>query len=222
MESSADTVNRMIVRPFAANDRAAVRRIACATAMMGEPSHLFFDGEEVLADVLTAYFTDQEPGSSFVAESGGVVVGYIIGAKDTRAAEIFFQRKLVWSLWTRIISCGLLLKRKNWMLCLQLLRAALTGRLMIPDLARDYPATLHINLLPEARGTGIGGKLMDRYMEYLGANGIPGVRMATMSESAAAFFETRGFKLLHRSSRPYFAHILGRDVPLLIYGRRLP
>lgn len=62
---------------------------------------------------------------------------------------------------------------------------------------------------------------MASYLGLLRKNGVSGVRMATMSEDAGRFFEHQGFKLLYRSSRPYFHHILGRDVPLLVYGRFL-
>lgn len=221
MESSADKVNAVRVRSFVPGDREAVRQIALSTAMMGNPADIFFDGGDVLADALTSYFTDHEPGSSFVAESDGRVVGYIIGARDTRAMDVFFQKRLLLPLLGKVITSGLLLRRKNLYLMVQFIKAVLTGRMQIPDFYSEYPATLHINLVAQARGTGAGGQLMDRYLEYLKAQGICGVRMATMSEAAGKFFESREFKVLYRSSRPYFHHIIGRDVPLLIYGRKL-
>jgi hypothetical protein len=77
----------IFVRQYEPRDREAVRHIAVATALAGRPAALFMDGDDLLADGLTAYFTDYEPGSCFVAEMNGRVVGYIIGSVDTRAMD---------------------------------------------------------------------------------------------------------------------------------------
>lgn len=221
MASSATQINSVEVRAFVKQDRAAVRKIALNTAMAGQPSAAFFDGDDLLADALTGYFTDHEPGSAFVAVMNAEVVGYIIGARDTRSMDSRFTRELMLPLIWKVVTQGLLLRRKNILFVYQVIVAAFSGRLWAPDLSEEYPATLHINLLSQARGTGVGGRLMEAYLDYLRSNNVPGVRMATMSEAAGQFFERQGFSLLYRSSRPYFHHILGKDVPLLIYGRRL-
>lgn len=221
MASAAPQINDAQVRAFSAGDRAAVRSIALATAMAGKPSSAFFDGDDFLADALTGYFTDHEPQSCFVAEIDGAVAGYIIGAINTHTMDSVFNRRLLMPLIVKALSGGLLFRKKNIFFLYQTLRAALSGRLWAPDFSQEYPATLHINLLSHARSSGVGGLLMRTYLALLKRQGVPGVRMATMSEDAGSFFAHQGFTLLYRSSRPYFSHIIGRDVPLLIYGRRL-
>ena len=82
------------IRKFQSGDREAVRRICCATALLGNPSSIFFDGDEIFADAITLYFTDYEPESCFVAEHQGEVVVYLIGAKDAACAcrkDILFR-----------------------------------------------------------------------------------------------------------------------------------
>lgn len=222
MASSSAQVEGLVVRAFQPADRAAVRSIALATAMTGLPSSEFFDGDDLLADALTGYFTDNEPESCFVAEINGTVAGYLIGARDTRVMDACFNRKGLFPLIRKTLAGGYLFRRKNMLLLCQVMKAAVTGRLWVPDFSRDYPATLHINLLPSARGFGAGGRLMAAFLEYLSRNHVSGVRLATMSDKAGQFFASQGFHLLFRSSRPYFYHIIQRDVPLLVYGKRCP
>lgn len=222
MARPAAQVRDVVVRAFLPADRAAVRSIALTTAMAGRPSSVFFDGDELLADALTAYFTDHESESCFVAEFNGEVAGYIIGARDTALMDSWFTRRMLFPLLWKVLVQGLLLRGKNIIFLFQVMKAAFSGRLWTPNFSREYPATLHINLLAHARGLAAGGRLMEAYLDYLKKNHVPGVRLATMSEVAGRFFERQGFEVLYRSSRPYFRHALGRDVPLLIYGRRLP
>ncbi|MBF0386773.1 MAG: GNAT family N-acetyltransferase [Candidatus Omnitrophica bacterium] len=221
MAHSFVEVNELRVRPFLLTDRLSVRQIALSTAMSGSASSAFFDGDDFLADALTLYFTDHEPQSCFVLEQQGTVAGYILGACSTLVMDVVFSRQILLPLIGKALIQGLLLRRKNLAFLYQVMMAALSGRLWAPDFSRDYPATLHINIALAVRGHGAGALLMRAYLEYLSQHGVVGVRMATMSEAAGRFFERQGFKLLYRSSRPYFHHILGVDVPLLIYGKRL-
>lgn len=189
--------------------------------MMGEPSSRFFSDDDMMADALTLYYTDYEPESCFVAECQGKTVGYLTGAKNTQRADEVFFKKILWRLAGKSLRRGIFLCSKNWQLFGQIFRALCDGRLAVPDIVKDYPATLHINVLPEARGSGAGTNLMAAYLRLLSDAKISGVRMATMSEKAGVFFEKNGFSILYRSTRPYFRHIIGKDVPLLIYAKRL-
>lgn len=209
----------VVIRKYRPQDRDAVRRIALETAMMGEPASRFFDGEEVLADFLTIYYTDCEPGSCFVAEANGQVVGYLIGSRDTRAMDRIFHQRFLWPLIWKALCQGIVLR--NGRLIGRSLVFALRGGFYIPDFYPDCPATLHINLLDGFRRCGAGKALMRAYLEYLKDAGVRGVRMATMSEASGAFFATQGFERLYASTRPYFRDALGRDVPLFVYGKKI-
>lgn len=139
------------IRPYEPRDRCAVRAISLSTAMMGEPASRFLDADEVLADLLTRYHTDFEPESAFVAEKDGKVIGYLIGARDTRQADGIFSRKVFWPAFFKALGSGAFMKRKNWLVFWQVIPFALTGGFNMPDFSRQYPATLHINILSGAR-----------------------------------------------------------------------
>jgi predicted N-acetyltransferase YhbS len=210
-----------LIRPYQPRDRETVRAISLATAMMGEPASRFWDGDEALADLLTRYHTDFEPGSSFVAEVDGQVVGYLIGALDTVRVDRISSVKIIWPAFFRAVFSGFLFKKKNWQVIWQCVPFAVSGGFRTPDFSQEYPATLHINILDGYRSSGMGAALMNAYLEFLSEKGVAGVRMATMSEKAGRFFAQNGFTFLFQGKRPYFRHLTGRDVPLLIYGKKI-
>ncbi|MBL7151626.1 MAG: hypothetical protein ISS32_01395 [Candidatus Omnitrophica bacterium] len=214
-------MEEIIIRPYRQEDRLLVREIAWNTALMGEPAALFFDGKEVFTDFLTGYFLDYEPESCFVAQVNGRVSGYLLGTRDSVLLSRVFRDKILPRLLLRAIRKGIFLKKKNLIFLAKCLRAILRGEFKMPDFSREYPATLHINLNRESRGKGCGSKLMIVFFDYLLNSKVSGVHLATMSEKGACFFEKHGFGLLHKGKRSYFRHVLHRDVPLYIYGKKL-
>ena len=63
------------------------------------------------------------------------------------------------------------------------------------DLER-FPAHLHIDLLPEAQGQGLGRTLMRDAVARLVAEGVPGIHLAydTANPGAAAFYDKLGWR----------------------------
>jgi ribosomal protein S18 acetylase RimI-like enzyme len=58
-----------------------------------------------------------------------------------------------------------------------------------------YPAHLHIDLLPENQGQGLGRTLLDTLRSALAARGVPGVHlgMDPANTRARAFYDRYGF-----------------------------
>ena len=211
----------IIYRKYDKSDRSAVRDIAWETAFLGRPADAFFSDRQILADFLTLYFTDYEPWSCFVAEADSRIVGYLIGAKDKFFLERVFHRRIALPLLTRFILQGIFLKKKNLKFIFYICRSLFRGEFRMADLSRDYPATLHINIRAGFRGLGIGSKLISVYLDYLKQEGIGGVGLATMSEEGKKFFLNQGFRLLQQYRRSYFRYILGRDITVYIYAKKL-
>ncbi|MFA5157398.1 MAG: GNAT family N-acetyltransferase [Candidatus Omnitrophota bacterium] len=209
-------MGEIIIRPYAGKDRDAVRQIAFDTAFLGEPGSAFFDSREMLADFLTDYFIDYEPQSCFVAESGGEVIGYLLGAKDSACPRPGLAGKLL----LKAVKQNIIFNRKNAAFIFRCLTSFFRGEFKAPDFSREYPATLHINIKDGFRSQGIGAKLIGVYLDYLKKEKIKGVHFATLSERAANFYERLGFTLLHKAKRSYFNSILHKDVFCYIYGKR--
>ena len=210
-----------VIRKYGYRDRPVVRRICCDTAFMGEPSAIFFDDDEIFADALTSYFTDCEPESCFVAECDKKIVGYLLGAKDVKRMDKIFAVKIAAPLLIKALRRGALIKKKNTKFLLRVLLSLAKGEFKIPDFLKEYPATLHINIVKEYRMAGIGSKLIDAYMDYLTSQDVKGVHFATMSDKAGRFFGKLKFQLLFKTERSYFRHLLNKNITISIYGRRI-
>jgi len=181
------------IRPYRAADRVGVREVAYRTGYMGEPPDWYWRDFTSFANIWTSYYTDREPESAFVAERQGRVVGYLIGCVES----------------SRVLSPATALRREVMRRFL-LLRPG-TARFLwrsLLDAARQrpvptgevddprWPSHLHINLLPEARGLGVGVGLMNDWFSRLRQVGSPGCHLGTLAENATAiaFFERVGFQ----------------------------
>ncbi len=180
------------VRPYRREDRAALRRICHETGYMGESAAWFWRDLESFADLFSGYYTDREPESALVVESGERVLGYLLGCVDssrvTPPAALLRRHLLRRGIALRPGTAGFLW-RSIFDLCRD--RGA-------PEELRDprWPAHLHIDLLPEARGQGIGAALMRRWLERLVGLGSPGCHLGSFGQNrnAIGFFERMGFR----------------------------
>ncbi len=210
------------IRQYRKDDREFVRNIAWDTAFIGRPADIFFAGRNILTDFLTLYFTDFEPESCFVAENQGRVVGYLTGAKSKSILSGIFQFKIMPCLLIRAILGGEFLKKKNIIFFFNCLFSFFIQEFNMPDFSKEYPAALHINVDKDFRNLKLGSRLMWAYLNFLTENKIPGVSLATMTKEGAEFFQKQGFSLLYAGRRSYFRYILHLDLPIYIYGKRLP
>lgn len=210
----------MIIRKFKPEDRDSVRDIAWETAFMGESGEAFFSGKEILADFLTLYFTDYEPGSCFVAVSENRVQGYLLGSIDCRTLGLTFKDKILFGLLIKFIFSGGIFRRKNLKMIFAFFLSFLKGEFNMKEVNKDYPATVHINLRKNFRGKGAGAQLISAFEEYLKGKRVKGVYLATMSSAAGDFFRKQGFSLINQYRRSYFCHVSGQDITVYIYGKK--
>jgi GNAT superfamily N-acetyltransferase len=210
-----------IVRRFKSEDRESVRDIAWETAFLGESAEAFFTGKEILTDFLTLYFTDYEPDSCYVIESAKRVEGYLIGSTDCRTLALTFKNKILFGLLIKFIFSGAIFQGKNLKMIFAFLLSLLKGEFNMKEVTGDYPATLHINIRKEFRGKGAGLRLISAFEQHLRDKGGKGVHLATMSTGAGDFFRKQGFSLLCQYRRSYFRHVLGKDITVYIYAKKL-
>ena len=212
----------IIIRPYQPGDRPAVRRIACETAFRDDaPRQAILYDDEILADALTRYFTDYEPGSCFVEESCGQVKGYLTGTLDCRAMEQTTFTKIIPALLARAFWRGVFFRISALRFFLNVAGSFLKGEFRSPDFEADYPAMLHINIDKNFRGAGLGTRLITRFIAFLQEKKSKGVHFGTLSERAAKFFAANGFVKLHTSRRSYLRYYLKKDLPYYVFGMKL-
>ncbi|MDD5772391.1 MAG: GNAT family N-acetyltransferase [bacterium] len=210
-----------IIRPFENRDRNAVREISCETAFLEFPRENIFDDDEILADALTSYFTDHEPGAAFVAETDNRVVGYIIGSKNAESMKKTVDRKILPDLILKAIKRGVLLRSKNIKFLFYFLQKFLKGEFYVPLNLSGYPAVFHINIHKNFRNNGIGSLLILNYLDFLKKEGVRGVHFGTISEKSKNFFEKAGFTILFQSKRTYLKPYIGKDIVFYLYGKNI-
>jgi len=187
------------IRPYRAGDRDQVRHICFATGFMGDPVDWQWRDEASFADMFSSYYTDVEPESASVVELDGRVAGYLLGCLDGQRAfdpaAVALRHVLRRGIAFRPGTAGIVW-RTAWDGVGDLAR----GRVRRDDLDfRDarWPAHLHIDLLPEARGGGAGRRLVTGWLEHLRERSVPGCHLTTFAENAGAlaFFRSTGFRL---------------------------
>ncbi|MCP5067735.1 MAG: GNAT family N-acetyltransferase, partial [bacterium] len=144
-------------------------------------------------DIWSGYYTDEEPGSTWLVEEAGQVLGYLAGCIDTHRApgdqKAILRAMLRYALPLRPGTAGFF-----WRSSGDVLRDGFpAGELDDPR----WPSHLHIDLLPPGRGRGAGKRLMEAWFSQLRDQGSPGCHLGTIGENHAAirFFEAIGFRL---------------------------
>ena len=192
---------------------------------MGDPVEWQWRDAESFSNIFTGYYTDAEPESALVAEIDGEVMGYLLGCVDSSKA------------WNPAGVVGRQLTRRGiafrpgtarfvWRAVGDVIVDAARKRLPPAPFADPrWPAHLHIDLLREARGRGVGAALVRRWLDTLRQAGVPGCHLETIAENtgAIAFFESMGFERRRRpDSRTRHALALGGAPPPAIDGPVAP
>lgn len=191
-----------MIRRYAPSDYAGVRDVCVRTGAGGGDATGMFASDDLIPDIFLRPYLEFEPDLALVVDDGGVG-GYIVATSDTAA---FVDRY-----------------RAEWLPRFAAIHPddsemAHLGytpeRMLIPELA-DYPAHLHIDLLPRLQGAGWGRRLVDSLIAELGGRGIRGLHLSMDPDNigARAFYDRLGFRELP-SSTP--------DSPLLGLSISLP
>jgi len=210
----------MKILNYKVKDRDAIRKTSLESTVLGEYRTSIFD-DEILADILTIYFTDYEPLSCFVAVKGNQVVGYIMGAQDVRKMRRLMKYKIVPRLIYKALGRGQILRRNNLMLMKNIISSYLKGEFVSPDFSKEYPATLHINIRAEYRRQNLGSFLVDYFLDFLKKKNIRGVHFGVLSESAKDFFIKLNFNILFAGKYSFPRYLLGENISHYIMGKQI-
>ncbi|QJU54646.1 GNAT family N-acetyltransferase [Herbiconiux sp. KACC 21604] len=159
-------------------DRDAIAHICIATGDAGTDARAGGFDTAALDALVARYATpylDLEPAFAVVAEVDGRVVGYALGALDTAEFAAGFEQ-----LDDLALTPG---ERREHAAGLLVAQAA------------GFPSHLHIDLLPEAQGHGLGRRLIEELLARLAAAGSPGVHLGVdpRNSGALAFYPRVGF-----------------------------
>jgi len=181
------------IRAVHLSDLPALYRICLETVDAGSSKPAAFSDPELVGHYYAGPYAVLEPDLTFVLTGDGSPCGYILGTRDS---FLFAER------------C-----ETDWFPVLRerytqpdesdssgdanMIRRIHRGHIWNPELS-DYPAHLHIDLLPHAQGQGWGRQLMQSFISRLTSLNVPGVHLGVGIDNrrAIAFYEKMGFKRL--------------------------
>lgn len=138
---------------------------------------------EFILHTFCDYYIEHEPENCFVLDDDGKAVGYIICTENyDNYKEIFDKEYLP-------LNKHLGEERYKW---------AMESTILQNKYKSDYPAHLHIDILPEYHRQGWGGKLLTALFDHLRSKGIKGVMLTAGKENlnAGSFYKKYGFEQL--------------------------
>ena len=184
------------LRQATAADHADLATVCLKTGDAGQDATAREDNPQLLGLIYAIPYQVLEPEFAFVVDGPEGICGYVFGALDTPAFNARLAAEWYPRLQERVADPGP--DPAHW-------RGSDWARHLIhhPDL--DFPAALaaypshgHIDLLPEARGKGIGRRAMAVLEQRLAAAGSSGLFMQLdlRNDNARAFYRAVGFEVL--------------------------
>ena len=185
----------MRIRPYQPGDREAVAEICLRTADHGSDARGVFEDDDLWAVVFALPYVTRHPDLAFVVEApDGRVVGYVVGTDDTDAFEDWFRDEWWPRFAERFPRPPVERSRQDGTVRYAHSRRAGAE----PYAGLGYPAHLHIDLLPEAQGRGLGRTLIETLAAALRSRGVRGLHLVASDRNAGAlaFYDRLGFKRL--------------------------
>ncbi len=170
----------MTIRPYQPKDRDAVRFVCLNSEGLNTAPA---DENEFVLATFCDYYIEKEPQNCFVAvDETDRAIGYVICAADYDRFVPVLKSEYIARL-----------SPEN-----PYYNAAIHSADGEEKHKADYPAHLHINILPEYQRQGLGHRLIDRLCEHLRKKGIPGVMLCVgaLNKTGIGFYRKYGFTLL--------------------------
>lgn len=183
-----------VIRPYRPSDRAAMYEICLKTADAGEDATGILSDDTLWGELFAVPYVERHPDLAWIIQSDdGRAIGYIVATDDTDAFYTWFRDEWWPRFHERFPRPVEARTREQHMIEYGYTR----GPGADPNTA-EYPAHLHIDLLPETQGQGLGRRLIATLFAELERRGVRGLHlgMDPNNTSAASFYERLGMREL--------------------------
>lgn len=189
----------MRIRPYHPDDHETLYEICLRTGASGQDATALYADPRLLGHVYVGPYLRLEPELAFVVADELGPAGYVLGARDTAAFEATCER-LWWPPLRQRYPEGAFPEGSGDARLVALMNrphrtpAPVTG---------DYPAHLHVDLLPRTQGQGYGRRLLETLFDALRRLDVAGVHLGVgaRNERAIGFYQRMGFRTLSRSDQ---------------------
>ncbi|HEY2643991.1 MAG TPA: GNAT family N-acetyltransferase [Galbitalea sp.] len=182
-----------IIRPYRPEDRSDCYDVCIRTAEVGGDARGMYSSDDLMGDIFFGPYVDLDPEMAYVVDTGSRVSGYVIATADVREFVRRYRAELLPVFAAKYPYVDPSTSHEAHMVAL----GHNPERTLGPQLD-EYPAHLHIDLLPELQRKGLGRQLMDTIRGALAERGVPGVHleMVTANTRARSFYDRLGFREL--------------------------
>lgn len=199
------------IRAFDHQDLDSLYEICLKTAAAGEDgSELYRNSPRSVGDLYAAPYAAFAPGLVHILEDDAGACGYVLGVTDTAAFEDWLEDH-----WFPLMR-----ERYPWPVGDPAAFTAaerLISRFHQPVvresglIVREYPAHLHIDILPRGQGRGNGRSLMTSFLNDLRSRGVAGVHLGLglRNHRALRFYSKLGFTELEKRGDPPNSMLMG-------------
>lgn len=195
----------MKIRDFQLGDEAAAYYVCMKTGDYGGDGEPFFqDDPDALGRIYVGPYLEFAPEYALMLEDEQGICGYALGTDDSK--RFFAQYEQIWRPrlveefpdppppsdgWSRVEEAYHLYHHPDY---------------FCPEPYDDFPAHLHIDLLPRAQGRGFGRKMIVELTERLRHAKVPGVHlgMSIHNDRAYGFYQRLGFSELCRDEEAIY------------------
>ncbi|MCX7520845.1 GNAT family N-acetyltransferase [Microbacterium sp. STN6] len=184
------------IRPYRPEDHDDVYDVCLRTAAVGKDATGIYSSDDLMPDVYAGPYIALEPELAFVVDTGERVSGYIIAAANTREFVERYRRD-----WVPVFASRhprqAERESEQW-----LVDAGYRPERMLISEVDEYPAHLHIDLLPGLQGQSLGRQLVRTLLGALRERGVPRLHLGMSPDnvSARAFYDRVGFHELPSST----------------------
>lgn len=177
-------------------DLDALYAISLATGLAGGDAAHLYEDRTLVGHIYSAPYACLEPDLALVVEDSVGVAGFAVGAADTESWEARLEREWWPHLRTRHpdpegASNDWTADQKR---CSMIHHPERTPT----NIAQEYPAHMHLNLLPRLQHQGCGALLFEAWLEIARGRGAPAVHVGINRANVRAlqFWIRRGFQSL--------------------------
>ena len=183
-----------VLRHATADDHPALCVVCLKTGDAGKDATWREDDPALMGQIYAVPYQVLEPDLAFVVDSAEGVAGYLFGALDTRSFNARLASDWYPALRRRVADPGH--DQSAWRNSDWVRHAIHHPDFEIPQALISYPSHGHIDLLPQARGRGIGRRCMSFLEQQLAVAGSTGLFLDVHPRNIAArrFYATLGYE----------------------------
>ena len=178
------------IRPYKPSDLDSLYTICLKTGDSGKDAGRKYKYPKLLGHLYAAPYAVLEPELTFIVTLDEQPSGYILGTKNSKLFREISENE-----WFPNLRAQYPLPNENDISAdAVIIKRIHEGYILKKELS-DYPAHLHVDLLPNTQGKGIGKRIMQVFIDKLKELNVPALHLEVGKKNIAAvgFYKRMGF-----------------------------